>query len=59
MNTLPNDPAMLLSAVNIKLRDFYSDLGTLCADLGESRTEIEEKLASIGYTYDEKANRFV
>ncbi len=59
MNTLPNDPAMLLSAVNMKLRDFYSDLGALCADLGESRTEIEEKLASIGYTYDEKANRFV
>ena len=50
---------MLLSAVNMKLRDFYSDLGALCADLGESRTEIEEKLASIGYTYDEKANRFV
>ena len=56
---IPNDPAMLLSFVNMKLRDFYPDLDALCADLRVSRKEIEEKLAGIDYEYDEKTNSFV
>ena len=56
---LPNDPFLLLSAVNTKLRDFYSNLEILCDDLGESRTELEGKLAAIGYYYDEQLNQFV
>ena len=55
---LPKDPVMLLSAVNMKLRDRYATLDALCEDEGVSRAELEEKLAAIGYAYDETANRF-
>ena len=55
---LPNDPVMLLSTINLKLRDFYSSLDSLCKDLDVDKKEIEEKLASIDYHYDEKMNQF-
>ena len=32
---LPNDPIMLLSMINLKLRDFYPTLDALCEDLDE------------------------
>lgn len=56
---LPNDPVMLLSAVNMQLRDCYSDIDDLCAAAGRDKNEIETKLASIGYKYDAEANQFV
>ena len=56
---LPNDPVMLLSAVNMRLRDRYQSLDALCEDEDISRRELEEKLAEIGYVYDAQANRFV
>ncbi len=56
---LPNDPIMLLSAVNMQLRDYYSSLDELCAAAGKDRSEIEEKLSSVGYKYDALANQFV
>lgn len=59
MNTLPNDPVILLSTVNMKLRDFYPSLDALCDDLGENKTELIEKLAAIDYEYDASANQFV
>lgn len=52
MAALPKDPAMLLSAVNMKLRDFYDSLDALCDDLDVARESIEASLAGIGYTYD-------
>ena len=55
---LPNDPVMLLSMVNLKLRDFYSSLDAMCKDMDVSKKEIEEKLASIDYHYDENLNQF-
>lgn len=55
---LPGDANMLLSYVNLKLRDFYSDLDALCDDLDENREEIEEKLKKIGYVYDSDRNQF-
>ena len=55
---LPNDPIILLSVVNTKLRDGYSSLGALCDDLGESREEIESKLKAVGFEYDEASNSF-
>ena len=30
---IPNDPAILLSFVNTKLRDFYSNLDDMCDDM--------------------------
>ena len=56
---IPKDPVMLLSFLNMKLRDFYSELSALCEDLDVSEAEIEEKLAAIGYVYDADRNQFV
>lgn len=55
---LPNDPIILLSVVNTKLRDCYSSLDAFCDDLGESREEIESKLKAVGFKYDEVSNSF-
>ena len=55
---LPNDPFMLLSVINMKLRDNYSSLDELCEDMDVSRAEIEEKLKSAGFEYDESSRSF-
>lgn len=55
---LNNNPLILLSIVNTKLRDFYSSLDELCDDLDESREEIETVLKTINYEYDETINQF-
>ena len=56
---IPNDPVMLLSFVNLKLRDYYGNLTALCDDLDADKAEIEAKLAKIDYHYDEEKNQFV
>lgn len=56
---IPSDPVMLLSYVNLKLRDFYNSLTALCEDMDISEAEIVQKLASIDYHYDEEKNQFV
>lgn len=56
---IPKDPVMLLSFLNLKLRDFYGSLDELCEDLGLDRTELEERLSKINYHYEEGSNRFV
>ncbi len=58
MNNLPNDPVMLLSFVNMKLRDSYNGLDAMCDDLCADKDEIISKLSGIGYEYDEQENRF-
>ena len=57
--SLPNDPVMLLSVVNTKLRDFYPNLEELAAAEGTTAEEIREKLTMINYTYDKERNSFV
>ena len=56
---LPNDPAMLLSFINLKLRDFYASFEAFCEDTGEDSNAIIEKLAAINYYYDPDRNQFV
>ena len=56
---LPQDPYILLSYVNTKLRDEYSSLSELCAALDADETEICNTLAALGYHYDPGQNRFV
>ncbi len=56
---IPNDPIILLSYINTKLRDDYPTLDALCDDLQADRTEIEAKLKAIDYTYNAELNRFV
>ena len=55
---IPEDPVILLSFVNTKLRDEYPSLDELCASLGENRAKLERKLTSIGYNYDPQVNQF-
>lgn len=55
---LPKDPIMLLSVVNTQLRDYYSSLTKLCEAADVEASEIVEKLAAVGYTYNEELNQF-
>lgn len=55
---LPQDPAVLLSYVNMKLRDSYPSLAALCDDLGADEEKLRAALADAGYEYDEKTNSF-
>ncbi|MGG7144364.1 DUF4250 domain-containing protein [Clostridium nigeriense] len=52
------DPNILLSIVNMKLRDFYSNLKSLCDDMDINEEELKEKLNSVGYKYDQNINQF-
>ena len=56
---IPKDPAMLLSYVNLKLRDFYPSLSALCEDLDADEEELTAQLLRFGYRYDEGKNAFV
>jgi len=58
-NMIPSDPVMLLSFMNLKLRDYYTSLDALCDDLELSKVQIEEKLAIIDYHYDQERNQFM
>lgn len=55
---IPNDPIILLSFLNTKLRDNCKNIDELCYELNLDRTEIEEKLSGIGYEYIEDINQF-
>jgi hypothetical protein len=59
MDQLPQDPIMLYSVLNTKLRDFYPSLDALCQDLNVDQKEIMEKLAGVGFSYDEEKNQFI
>lgn len=58
MDELPKDPFMLMSFINMKLRDYYSNLDELCEDLGVEREVITTILGSIGMEYDPETNKF-
>ena len=59
MASFPQDPYMLLSMVNMKLRARFSSLDSLCEDMDVNRREIEAVLAAIDYHYDPEQNAFV
>ena len=44
---LPNDPIMLLSMINLKLRDFYPTLDALCEDLDEDKAALCARLSAV------------
>ena len=58
MNELPQDPMILYSAVNMKLRDRYNSLDELCEDLDIDRADLEHRLAEVGFEYSVRDNRF-
>lgn len=55
---LPNDPFMLMSTVNMYLRDRYASLDELCAALDVDRAELESKLRNAGFEYSAENNKF-
>lgn len=56
---IPKDPVMLLSFLNLKLRDYYPTLEALCEDLELEESELTQKLDTIDYRYDKEKNQFV
>ena len=58
MYTLPKDPIMLLSFVNMKLRDEFSSLDELAAACSAAVQEIKDALEKINYEYNEEQNQF-
>lgn len=53
-----DNPYVLLSFVNTKLRDSYSTLDELCDDLDYNKQDIIDKLITIEYQYDLNLNQF-
>lgn len=56
---IPQDPMILLSYLNTKLRDEYKSLDLLCDDLQLDKSDIIQKMSSIDYAYDDALNMFV
>lgn len=52
------DGFILLSIVNMALRDKYNDLDALCYDMNITKEVLNEKLDNIGYKFDEKYNKY-
>ena len=55
---LKMDPHMLVSILNLKLRDYYSSLDMFCDDINIDRIELESKLNKSGYFYESNLNQF-
>lgn len=53
------DAFILLSIINMKLRDFYSNLDILCEDMDISQNVLIDRLLSVGYTYHKEINQFI
>lgn len=57
-NNIPDDPVMLMSFFNMKLRDFYTSLDDLCADMEINEEKLKEKMSAAGFEYNPEANKF-
>ena len=55
---LTMDPIILLSMINMKLRDFYKDLDALCEDLSVDKNDLISRLESVGFEYNNELNQF-
>ena len=55
---LPQNPEMLVSLLNLKLRDKYKSLSDLCDDLDEDEAALLNRLSEAGYRYDASQNQF-
>ena len=56
---LPSDPIMLLSVVNMRLRDSGDSFDELCCCADCDPQQVQQKLGQIGYIYDREVNQFV
>lgn len=55
---IPNDPIILMSFINTRLRDVYASLDALCADMNLDRAKLCQKLENAGFVYNETQNQF-
>lgn len=55
---MPTEPDVLVSFINMKLRDGFDDFKELCAEYDEDSEQIMARLRSAGYVFDEKTNSF-
>lgn len=55
---LPQDPFMLLSMINMKLRDEYSSLEELCKAKDIDEESLKSSLSSAGFEYLPEINQF-
>ena len=55
---LPQDPVILLSYVNTRLRDEYASLDEFCLAEDADPADLADRLREIGCRYDEQQNRF-
>ena len=55
---IPEDPFILLSFVNMKLRDEYDSLDALADGLDVDVNDIKSRLDSVGFKYDVSQNQF-
>ncbi len=55
---IPNDPMILLSFVNTKLRDEYSSLEEFCKGHDLDVESLKKKLEEIGFEYNAELKQF-
>lgn len=55
---IPQDPFILLSFINMKLRDEYDSLDALADGLDVDVNDIKSRLESVGFKYDASQNQF-
>lgn len=55
---LPLDPMMLLSVVNMNLRDRYASLSDFCTAEDIDQADLKKRLEAIDYFYEADCNQF-
>ncbi len=59
MDYLPNDPAILVSSINMYLRDGeFDSLYSLCNCFNRDEEQLKDYLRQNGYEYDEAQKQF-
>ena len=51
MEILPRDPVMLMSFVNMKMRDEYRTLEDFCSSYGISQDKLRSELEAAGFSW--------
>lgn len=51
MDILPKDPVMLMSFVNMKLRDEYRTLEDFCGAYGLNETKLKAQMTAAGFSW--------
>ncbi|MDE6018782.1 MAG: DUF4250 domain-containing protein [Muribaculaceae bacterium] len=58
MDLLPKDPVMLMSFVNMKLRDEYRTLEEFCHSYGLDATKLKANLETAGFDWHPDIRQF-